>query len=129
MQFLSGKAEIVLLALAILFLLERVFPAARTKASLNRLARSYSLASLNFLVGLLLVLPLSQFAASHALGLRPVWWNMALDLVVLDLWIHAWHRLNHAVPLLWRFHFGEVVISSAGRDLVAWRSIRHSSGV
>ncbi len=25
-------------------------------------------------------------------------------LLVLDLWMYVWHRLNHAVPLLWRFH-------------------------
>jgi sterol desaturase/sphingolipid hydroxylase (fatty acid hydroxylase superfamily) len=138
MQFLSSKAGIVLLALVALFVLERLFPAARAKESLNRLARNFSLAGLNFLVGPLIVLPLSQFAAAHALGFRPAWWNMALDLVVLDLWIYAWHRLNHVVPLLWRFHevhhldemldtstalrfhFGEVVISSVVRAGVIW---------
>ena len=138
MQFLFSKAGIVVLALAGLFVLERLFPAARAKESLNRLARNFSLAGLNFLVGPLIVLPLSQFAAGHALGLRPAWWNMALDLVVLDLWIYAWHRLNHALPLLWRFHevhhldemldtstalrfhFGEVVISAVVRAGVTW---------
>jgi sterol desaturase/sphingolipid hydroxylase (fatty acid hydroxylase superfamily) len=138
MQLLSGKTGIVLLALVALFILERLFPAARAKESLNRLARNFSLAGLNFLVGPLIVLPLSQFAASHALGFRPAWWNMALDLVVLDLWIYAWHRLNHALPLLWRFHevhhldemldtstalrfhFGEVVISAVVRAGVIW---------
>jgi sterol desaturase/sphingolipid hydroxylase (fatty acid hydroxylase superfamily) len=27
-----------------------------------------------------------------------------LALVVLDAWMYVWHRANHAVPLLWRFH-------------------------
>lgn len=25
-------------------------------------------------------------------------------LVLLDAWMYVWHRANHAVPLLWRFH-------------------------
>jgi sterol desaturase/sphingolipid hydroxylase (fatty acid hydroxylase superfamily) len=30
--------------------------------------------------------------------------RFALALVLLDGWMYAWHRANHAVPLLWRFH-------------------------
>ena len=25
-------------------------------------------------------------------------------LLILDFWMYVWHRLNHAIPLLWRFH-------------------------
>lgn len=28
----------------------------------------------------------------------------AIALVMLDLWMYVWHRLNHTVPFLWRFH-------------------------
>jgi sterol desaturase/sphingolipid hydroxylase (fatty acid hydroxylase superfamily) len=27
-----------------------------------------------------------------------------LALLLLDLWIYSWHRMNHTLPLLWRFH-------------------------
>lgn len=27
-----------------------------------------------------------------------------LSLLLLDLWTYTWHRLNHRVPFLWRFH-------------------------
>ena len=27
-----------------------------------------------------------------------------LALLLLDLWTYTWHRLNHRVPFLWRFH-------------------------
>jgi sterol desaturase/sphingolipid hydroxylase (fatty acid hydroxylase superfamily) len=27
-----------------------------------------------------------------------------LALVLLDGWMYLWHRANHAIPLLWRFH-------------------------
>jgi sterol desaturase/sphingolipid hydroxylase (fatty acid hydroxylase superfamily) len=68
---------------------------------------------------------------------RPSWWSgaggLVLDLVLLDFWIYWWHRANHRIPLLWRFHamhhldrvldtssalrfhFGEVLLSAAAR--------------
>ena len=30
--------------------------------------------------------------------------RFALALILLDGWMYLWHRANHAVPLLWRFH-------------------------
>lgn len=30
--------------------------------------------------------------------------RFVLALLVLDLWSYSWHRLNHALPWLWRFH-------------------------
>ncbi|MBI1314408.1 sterol desaturase family protein [bacterium] len=30
--------------------------------------------------------------------------RFAAGLVLLDAWMYLWHRLNHHVPLLWRFH-------------------------
>ena len=55
------------------------------------------------------------------------------DLVLLDFWIYWWHRANHELPWLWRFHqvhhldelldttsavrfhFGEVLLSALAR--------------
>ena len=30
--------------------------------------------------------------------------GLVFDLLVLDFWIYWWHRANHRVPFLWRFH-------------------------
>jgi sterol desaturase/sphingolipid hydroxylase (fatty acid hydroxylase superfamily) len=30
--------------------------------------------------------------------------RLLLALVLLDVWLYAWHRANHAIPFLWRFH-------------------------
>jgi sterol desaturase/sphingolipid hydroxylase (fatty acid hydroxylase superfamily) len=39
----------------------------------------------------------------HALDLAwPV--RFVVALVLLDGWMYVWHRANHAVPVLWRFH-------------------------
>ena len=136
LAFLSSKAGIVAMTLGILFILERVFPMARLRNSVERLIKNFSLAGLNALLGPVVVLPLSAFASRYALSLRPDGWNMVLDLLVLDLWIYVWHRLNHMLPFLWRFHevhhldenldassalrfhFGEVVLSSLVRAIV-----------
>ncbi len=48
-------------------------------------------------------------AAEHNFGLlRQVAWPEPVEcfaaLLLFDLWMYWWHRLNHAVPFLWRFH-------------------------
>lgn len=30
--------------------------------------------------------------------------RFAAGLILLDAWMYVWHRLNHRIPLLWRFH-------------------------
>lgn len=51
----------------------------------------------------------TAWAMEHRLGLLhrlplPPWAAWGLALVLLDAWMYLWHRANHAVPLLWRFH-------------------------
>lgn len=63
---------------------------------------------LNGLVSVVVVVPVSLVAATHALDWRPDGWSgwtgLALDLLILDFAIYWWHRANHKIPLLWRFH-------------------------
>lgn len=85
----------------------------------------------------LVVLPVTLWAASNSLDWRPrpdnVWLALAIDIVLLDLFIYAWHRANHEIQFLWRFHevhhldqhldattavrfhFGEVLLSAIVR--------------
>ena len=45
----------------------------------------------------------NEYGLIHVLGLAwPV--QFVLALVLLDGWMYVWHRANHAVPFLWRFH-------------------------
>jgi sterol desaturase/sphingolipid hydroxylase (fatty acid hydroxylase superfamily) len=45
----------------------------------------------------------SEFGVLPAIGLAwPARFVMAL--VLMDGWMYVWHRANHAIPLLWRFH-------------------------
>lgn len=132
---LQSKGALVLLALVLLLILERLFPVAKAIGGLRRLGRNLSFAGLNALLSWAMVVPLTALAAGWALEWRPAWWGMLLDFLVLDLWIYWWHRANHRLPFLWRFHevhhldefldassalrfhFGEVLISSLVRAL------------
>ena len=134
---LAYKAFFVLGALVLLLVLDRLYPVARVVGGLKRVAKNLSLAGVNAILSALIVVPLSALAASHALDWRPYWWGgglgIVLDLLLLDCWIYWWHRVNHEWPFLWRFHevhhldefldassalrfhFGEVLLSSAVR--------------
>lgn len=134
---LAYKVFFVLGALVLLLVLDRLYPVARVVGGLKRVAKNLSLAGVNAILSALIVVPLSALAASHALDWRPYWWGgglgIVLDLLLLDCWIYWWHRVNHEWPFLWRFHevhhldefldassalrfhFGEVLLSSAVR--------------
>lgn len=45
----------------------------------------------------------NEIGLLHALAL-PEAFRWLAALVLLDAWMYAWHRANHALPLLWRFH-------------------------
>lgn len=116
-QLLAWKAVGAGLFLAALFLAERRWPAAPEPVHLRpaeprlgryRLLRNGGLWSINLLLSPLIVLPVTLWATQHSLDWRPLWWSGAggllLDLLLLDFLIYWWHRANHALPLLWRFH-------------------------
>jgi sterol desaturase/sphingolipid hydroxylase (fatty acid hydroxylase superfamily) len=126
-----------------LFLLERFIPLRRVKRPLlGRLTVNLSFAAVAFVTVSLTVRPaaeamlgwtghsgfgLAQLAAIPSV-LRPL-----LAFLLMDLTFYWWHRANHRIPLLWRFHnvhhldpdmdvstafrfhFGELAFSSAFR--------------
>lgn len=49
------------------------------------------------------------WAGGHGIGLLrlvswPGWLQFVLAVVFFDLWMYVWHRANHEIPFLWRFH-------------------------
>jgi sterol desaturase/sphingolipid hydroxylase (fatty acid hydroxylase superfamily) len=149
-SLLSLKAVVVGAVLIAFVIYERVRPAVEhpllvrfrgaSAAAWRRLGRNSGLFGINLLVGPLIVVPITVWAEQFTTGLRPAWlsgWTgLAADLILLDFWIYWWHRANHRIPLLWRFHqvhhfdelldsttalrfhFGEVVLSAAVRAAV-----------
>ncbi len=146
-QALALKSGLVVAAFLAFALAERWRPAVAsplllrlgqgTRAAWRRLARNLGLFGLNALLAPLIVLPITWWAGGISLGLRPAalsgWPGLVLDILILDFWIYWWHRANHELPLLWRFHqvhhldelldttsavrfhFGEVVLSALAR--------------
>lgn len=94
--------------IVVLLVAERLAPAVARRGGWRRIGRNAGLFALNILLSRVAVLPLTALAAGLAPAWRPAWldggWAILLDLVILDLWIYLWHRANHTVPLLWRFH-------------------------
>ena len=145
-QLLGIKTAIIATFFVVFALWERWRPAddrplllrlwRATAAAWRRIGRHTGLFLLNALAGPAIVVPVTWWAQSVSLGLRPDWWSVWLDLLVLDLWIYWWHRANHEIPLLWRFHqvhhldelldttsafrfhVGEVILSALVRALV-----------
>jgi sterol desaturase/sphingolipid hydroxylase (fatty acid hydroxylase superfamily) len=148
-QSLYGKTGIVLVFFAALFVLERLCPATRPPLAwffqratrpLLRLGKNLGLAGINAAISPLVVIPISAAAARFGLEWRPEWLGgtggLLFDLLLLDLWIYWWHRANHRLPVLWRFHevhhldefldvtsgvrfhIGEVLLSAAVRAAV-----------
>jgi sterol desaturase/sphingolipid hydroxylase (fatty acid hydroxylase superfamily) len=103
-----------LIALAALFTAEGWLPAyaAGRERRLRHGVDNLGIAVISALAGAIMapLLVLSvEFAAANDLGLCNAlnlpWPLCALATFVLfDLWMYAWHRANHVVPFLWRFH-------------------------
>ncbi len=145
------KAMILGAVIITVMVLERLFPQARPLAAAGlrtmadktwRVLKNASLLLISAGLSPLVVIPLSALASTHALGWRPDWlsgWQgLLIDLLILDFWIYWWHRANHEIPFLWRFHevhhldefldassafrfhFGEVMLSAVVRAVVIW---------
>jgi sterol desaturase/sphingolipid hydroxylase (fatty acid hydroxylase superfamily) len=109
-SLLAWKSAAVFAWLALFFVAERLLPAAPrpAMAGTSRLMRNGGLLAVNIVVSVLVVGPATALAAAHAAQWRPGWWSgwigLFLDLVLLDFLIYWWHRFNHEVGFLWRFH-------------------------
>ena len=147
-QLVAYKAAAVGLWLALLFALERWRPAAAAptddgRFGWRRLVRNATLWLATVGLSPLVIVPISLVAAEIAPAWRDTagWWptglvGLAIDIIILDLWIYWWHRANHTLQPLWRFHevhhldhfldtttafrfhVGEVLISAAVRAVV-----------
>ncbi|QGJ69862.1 Fatty acid hydroxylase [Planctomycetales bacterium 10988] len=107
--------------------------------------RNMALAMMNATLGAVLIgagfFYQQQWAEAYHVGiLRQVDWGPTSEtiivLILFDGWMYAWHRINHVIPFLWRFHRmhhsdpamdattgirfhpGEILLSAAARLIV-----------
>jgi sterol desaturase/sphingolipid hydroxylase (fatty acid hydroxylase superfamily) len=125
----------------LLFLLERVFPLRKsTRSLLARLAVNIAISALTFVTAVTLMQPAAHWAlrwsAEKPFGLvhmvaLPTGTKFVISFLFMDLAFYYWHLANHRIPFFWRFHnvhhidpdldvstafrfhFGEIALSSA----------------
>jgi sterol desaturase/sphingolipid hydroxylase (fatty acid hydroxylase superfamily) len=97
-----------------LLVLERLFPLRReTRSLVGRLLVNLAVSAVAFGAALAFVRPAAErafawtgaesFGLLHLVAL-PAPLELAAAFLLMDLTFYYWHRLNHQVPFLWRFH-------------------------
>lgn len=110
----SGRLVVFITGLTFWILVERLFSVREATMSLGRrIALHIGVAALNTtLIRVLTYVPLLMWIVyveqqgwglSRMLGLYG-WPEFILSIIVLDGFDYLWHRANHRVPFLWRFH-------------------------
>ncbi len=136
---------IVLGTMGLFFLLENLFPLRRQRHSLgHRLLVNVVFSACTYLSAAFIMRPVALAALGwggsasvgvlHWISLPPIW-SFVAGFLLLDLSFYYWHRLNHVIPWLWRFHnvhhsdpdmdtstgfrfhFGEIIISTVFRGI------------
>lgn len=106
--------QIIVLAsvFALQFLAEHIYP---QKQGLNNWRNERFNIGIGLLNVLLTFLPAGffvqwlQFLQANKLGLLhqfafPFYVELGITILMMDFWMYAWHRCNHYIPILWRFH-------------------------
>jgi len=102
------------IVLALLWTLETVIPfLPNRRERIKHSARNLAIGLFNSVILALLFAPVlfgltawtenNNFGLLHLLDLPP-WASAILAILFQDAWMYAWHRANHRIPFLWRFH-------------------------
>ena len=111
---LNPSVLLLILAIAVLFALERTFPLRRQKQPLGRrIVVNAVVAALAIAAALMIVRPVASWlleaVSQNRWGLTgivqmPAPLQGVATFLLLDLSFYYWHRANHGWPFLWRFH-------------------------
>jgi sterol desaturase/sphingolipid hydroxylase (fatty acid hydroxylase superfamily) len=118
MDFAALKLPALAMAVALLWLWESLAPhfsafVRDVRARRLHALRNGFLALVNGILGILalgaLLAGSIHLAGRFDVGLLrqvelPTWGHLLLALLLLDCWMYWWHRINHTIPFLWRFH-------------------------
>ncbi len=119
--------------LAVFFAWESIAPFFAQRNRRLHAARNLSLAAVNGVVVALCcagaTVAVSEWTAANGWGalqryeLSP-WVAAVSGFLLLDLWTYGWHRANHRLPLLWRFHR----VHHSDRDVDVSTALRFHTG-
>ncbi|WP_419903219.1 sterol desaturase family protein [Kiloniella sp.] len=152
-QLLAYKGVVVFTWIALLFISERLNPAVLADEITDnhtvdanrglarifpmRVQKNIGLWICNIILSPLIIIQITIWATENSLDWRPDymngWSSLVIDVLIMDFLIYWWHRLNHEIPFLWRFHevhhlddtldttsalrfhFGEILLSAIAR--------------
>lgn len=108
-NLIEYKGWIILGVFVLLFAAEHIKPAAAYSFHpIRRILKNLFFWPINIVLSLAVILPVTYWAAQHALWERPEILGglagLALNILILDLFIYWWHRAVHEMPFFWRFH-------------------------
>lgn len=136
------KSLIVLIGILFFLSLEYLFPKEKIKLrdKLSRIFKNIFFWLVNIGITPIIILPITIYATQfefHVLfKFENVIFNFLFQLIIIDIFLYWWHRLNHQIPFLWRFHhvhhldetldissgvrfhFGEVILSALVRSII-----------
>ncbi|MDO8539679.1 MAG: sterol desaturase family protein [Opitutaceae bacterium] len=129
----QSRYAMAAVALATLWTIESVVPMfVGREHRLSHIAANFGLAAINAAVSAAFafaILFVTEWAQVHHFGLLnlvplPEWLQWVTAIVLFDCWQYWWHRLNHRVPLFWRFHS----VHHADAELDASSGVRFHTG-
>ncbi len=133
---IPAKNSIVFSMLVALWIGESIFPmfAGRSRRGSHG-SSNVVLGVINAIIGSVLfgaaLKVVTEWSRENSIGMLhqlpsawPAWIQFVIGLVLIDLWMYAWHRINHSVPLLWRFH----AVHHSDRELDATSAVRFHTG-
>lgn len=109
---MKGWVEVI--SLGLIFWLEGIFPLFQGRV--RRFRHALPNLGMGLINGLVISLAFATItlkaiavAEHYSWGLlrqfqSPPWLEGAIAFVIFDLWMYLWHRANHRIPFLWRFH-------------------------
>jgi len=136
------KSLIVAIGILFFLSLEYLFPKEKIKLrdKLSRIFKNVFFWLVNIGITPIIILPITIYATQfefHGLfKFENVIFNFLFQLIIVDIFLYWWHRLNHQIPFLWRFHhvhhldetldissgvrfhFGEVILSALVRSII-----------
>jgi sterol desaturase/sphingolipid hydroxylase (fatty acid hydroxylase superfamily) len=113
-QSLAHTRHIIAAAtLAVLWVIESIAPMfVGRRRRFSHIVTNLALAAINAVVAAAFsftILLVTESARAHSIGLLnfaplPPWLHWLGAILLFDCWQYWWHRFNHRVPFLWRFH-------------------------
>ena len=135
------KSLIVSVGIIFFLFLEYLFPKEKIKfkKKVSRISKNIFFWLVNIGITPIIILPITIYATQFEIHSLFKFDNLIIsflfNLIILDIFLYWWHRLNHEIPFLWRFHhvhhldetldissgvrfhFGEVILSALVRSL------------